>query len=351
MASEQVPIETLSKAISSKFTSSFVPSRTNPNLYLSQKCFDESDKFREELTYIDTNKLIMSKLGDEFKPKMNNNHIGIKRNGIQMDNSSNKKRKLNQDDTDHDNLFCIDLDAESAITSETQAYIHNFELINENDIDIRDDIKYINKMKIEQYLNDTAICNGYTVVQREVSDIICLGLTDHLKRMFDEMNKWRMNRMDNGKEKKIKYDVMDCGQWIAQMNEKYASKQAIVETKDEIEALETEKADLDFKKMTGILTEEEEKRKHKLDKLIKNAQSKQNSSTDSKQNQFMMTALGGDFSFNFGGRNNNAKKKKKVRQLQEDKFYVIDIINMMENHQKYCQQNLQQLANLYRKQA
>merc|ERR1712130_541788 len=115
-----------------------------------------------------------------------------------------------------------------------------------------------------------------------------------------------------------------------QMNEKYASKQAIVERKDEIEALETEKADLDFKKMTGILTDEEEKRKDKLDKLIKNAQSKQ----QTKQNQFMMTALGGDFSFNFGGQ----KKKKQQRQLQEDKFYVVDIINMMENNQKYCQQ-------------
>merc|ERR1712176_114795 len=166
--------------------------------------------------------------------------------------------------------------------------------------------------------------------------------------MFVEMDQWRKNRMDNGmKEGKIKYAGMDCGQWIAQMNEKYASKQAIVERKDEIEALETEKADLDFKKMTGILTDEEEKRKLKLDKLIKNAQAKQqnNSSADSKQNQFMMTALGGDFSFNFGdGSGQKNKKKSKERQLQEDKFYVVDIINMMENHQKYCQQNLQQLA-------
>merc|ERR1712176_189985 len=151
--------------------------------------------------------------------------------------------------------------------------------------------------------------------------------------MFVEMDKWRKNRMDNErKEEKIKYASMDCGQWIAQMNEKYASKQAIVERKDEIEALETEKADLDFKKMTGILTDEEEKRKLKLDKLIKNAQAKQenNSSADSKQNQFMMTALGGDFSFNFGHGSVGQKNKKKSneRQLQEDKFYVVDVINM-----------------------
>merc|ERR1712176_1150166 len=151
--------------------------------------------------------------------------------------------------------------------------------------------------------------------------------------MFVEMDQWRKNRMDNGmKEGKIKYAGMDCGQWIVQMNEKYASKQAIVERKDEIEALETEKADLDFKKMTGILTDEEEKRKLKLDKLIKNAQAKQenNSSADSKQNQFMMTALGGDFSFNFGGQNQKRKKSKESneRQLQEDKFYVVDVINM-----------------------
>jgi len=57
-------------------------------------------------------------------------------------------------------------------------------------------------------------------------------------------------------------------------------------------------------------------------------------------------ALGGGFSFNF----NNSNTKKKGRQLRSDKFYVIDVINMMQNHQKYNQQHLQQLNKLYLKQ-
>merc|ERR1712129_378428 len=122
----------------------------------------------------------------------------------------------------------------------------------------------------------------------------------------------------------------------------YANKQAIVETKDEIEALQTEKGELDFKKYSGILSEEEEKRKDKLLELIKKAKANQ------RQNQFAMHALG-IREFNFGQNANSKNKKKQRRELQANKFYVIDIINMMENNQKYSQQHLKQLATLYRK--
>merc|ERR1712129_350865 len=98
---------------------------------------------------------------------------------------------------------------------------------------------------------------------------------------------------------------------------------------------------------------EEEKRKDKLLELIKKAKAEQKQNdnfgdANQRQNQFAMHALG-IREFNFGQNANSKNKKKQKRELQADKFYVIDVINMMENNQKYSQQHLKQLATLYRK--
>ena len=86
-----------------------------------------------------------------------------------------------------------------------------------------------------------------------------------------ERKKGSTTKIHNKNEYKIKKSGINAQEWLDGINTKYAAKQQIVEAKDEVEALETEKADLDFKKMTGVLTDEERKRADKLVKLIRDA--------------------------------------------------------------------------------
>ena len=197
-------------------------------------------------------------------------------------------------------------------------------------------LKHLNRTQIEKYLQTTANDKGFTV-QAEVWSVIALGLNDHLKNLFDEMNKWRTLRMDQNEKMngfKLEYDGIDSKQWMDALNQKYAQNEAMSERKDEIQALNEEQAELEFKRMTRILSEIEERR---LDELKK--KSAEIAKEDASSN-----AVGSDFSFNFesGG----------CRQMRADKFYVVDAINMMEHHQtKRSQSQLRQLSKLYLKAA
>eukprot|EP01084_Bolivina_argentea_P176350 305194_1 len=238
----------------------------------------------------------------------------------------------------------INLEKESRIHMKTKKYLNEYELLKDNEVDLNgEETKYIKSKQLEAFLQSRAINNGYTM-QKEVSTVMGLALQDHLKNMMDQMDKWRRKRIDtmrNHEDRTHQYEVkkseMDVQQWIDTMNDKYSVKQQIFEAKDEIEALETEKTDLDFKNVTGLLTDEEVKRRDKLDDLIRKVKAKQKRN-DQLKADFSLAALGGDFSFNFGRDNDkNKNKKKRGRQLGSEKFYVIDVINMMENHQKYNQ--------------
>jgi len=56
-------------------------------------------------------------------------------------------------------------------------------------------------------------------------------------------------------------------------------------------------------------------------------------------------AGGGAFDVQFAF---NARRNK--HDMKMDKFYVSDVVNMIDSNQKYTQQHLQQLAKLYLKQ-
>ena len=198
-------------------------------------------------------------------------------------------------------------------------------------------LKHLNRTQIEKYLQTTANDKGFTV-QAEVWSVIALGLNDHLKNLFDEMNKWRTLRMDQNEKMngfKLEYDGIDSKQWMDALNRKYAQNEAMSEREDEIKALSEERADLEFKRMTRILSETEERR---LDEL------KKKSAEIEKEDASSNAIGGGDFSFNFGSGG--------CRLMRADKFYVVDAINMMEHHQtKRSQSQLRQLSKLYLKAA
>lgn len=234
------------------------------------------------------------------------------------------------------------------INISTRNYLNQYEIYNNNDIDLEngengqnEEYKYIEQKNIDNYLQKACIENGFTV-SKDISKLLCLGIKYHLKDMFDEMEKWRKKRIQKQCDKKNGFKLKESGintqKWLDEINEKYAAKQQIVEAKDEIEALENEKTDLDFKKMTGLLSDEEKKRSDKLIKLIRDAKLKQK---ETKNEAKGSSAFDLDFkAFGTGS----------ARKLSQNKFYSIDIINLMQNHQKYNQNYLKQLSKLCLKQ-
>ena len=443
MTSRQHDPETLrdlAETLSNKFKETYngdkkeLSATCNPSRYFAAKLFEQLDEFRDkQCTLQDPNKFTFSEFGDEIKPKVDTNNIGMKRKGIDgmdIDGPMNKKQKSmnddnnknendmdntmendDSDDTDYDDddddvdmnkkknvkkrkkvklpdkykddedfqalegapiepskadeffdplRYCqINEEQESKIPNyiknKTRDYLNEYEMYHENDFDLKqEEIKQFVPNELNKYLKIIANKHGFTV-QKDISTLLCLGLQDHLKNMFDEMEKWRKKRIIKKEDYsssssslyKIKKNGINAQEWLDEINEKYAKKQEIVEAKDEVEALETEKADLDFKQMTGLLSDEEKKRKDKLNRLIREAKAKQKQ-TDSSDGDgsTALKAMGGDFSFG----NSKNKNKNGGRKIMSDKYYSIDVVNMLHNHQKYNQQHLKQLSKMCLKQ-
>eukprot|EP01084_Bolivina_argentea_P023235 43329_1 len=87
--------ENLSHAFLENFKRNKPSSTLNPSRYLSRVCFDSSDSFRDRLSNFDPTRFSFSNFGDELTPSDDNNNIGIKRTGIDLNGPTNKKRKLN----------------------------------------------------------------------------------------------------------------------------------------------------------------------------------------------------------------------------------------------------------------
>jgi len=245
----------------------------------------------------------------------------------------------------------INLDRESRMNDRFKERMTKFEMIGADDVDIEgEQIKHINRERVDRYLKETALGDGKTV-QQDIATMVCLGLQDHLRNMFEEMDQWRRMRMDvYGQRQRqrglvpMKRSSVDAQEWMDALNGKYAEKQQIVEAQDEVAALEEEQTDLKLRKMTSILSAEEEKRLNQLPSKIAAAKHKEKESMERKDqiNVSAMKALGGDFSF--------GNNKKKVKELRADKYYVIDVVNMLAAHQKMNQQHLKQLSRLHLKQ-
>lgn len=387
----------------------------NPARYFSTKCHDLCDRFLDQMSAGGhrSTQFTVSQFGDEIQPTpKETEQSGDKRTGSELEGPDRKKRRLDdsehkdnadgmdsdddidmdsddedkpkkkgkrkkrklpekyKDDEDFQSLeapretastadeffdpinHCkINLDRESRMSTATKDRINKYQMIGGDDVDINaEHIKYINRNHIDRYIKETGNSNGYTV-QQDISTMMCLGLQDHLKNLFDEMEKWRRMRMDQyGQQHRqrgqipIKYSGTDAQGWMDSVNSKYAKKQQIIEAQDEVQTLDEELAELKVRKLTSILTPEEEKRLAQLPNKLAAARQKQKDRTE-KPDQFnvsAMKALGGDFTF--------GSNKKKVKELRGDKYYVIDVVNMLGAHQRMNQQHLKQLSRLHLKQ-
>ena len=85
------------------------------------------------------------------------------------------------------------------INMKTRDYLNEYELYNNNDIDLqKEECKYIDKKSIDKYLQTVGNKHGYTV-SKDIAKLLCLGMEYHLKDMFDEMEKWREKRVQQQK--------------------------------------------------------------------------------------------------------------------------------------------------------
>merc|ERR1711933_264954 len=87
----------LAENLSTAFKRNYKPNILNPAGYLSAKCFEYADDLRDKLGQFDPKQFSFSEFGDELIPKNDNNTIGIKRSGMELDGPLNKKRKLNDE--------------------------------------------------------------------------------------------------------------------------------------------------------------------------------------------------------------------------------------------------------------
>ena len=245
----------------------------------------------------------------------------------------------------------VSLERESRMNVRTRDRIQKYQMIGRDDVDIDGGgTEYVDRTQIDRYIKSTGNSRGYTV-QQDVSKMLCLGLQDHLKNVLDEMERWRRMRRDHHGQRQrqrglapVRHSGMDAQEWMDCVNSKYAEKQQIVEAQDELQSLMDEQTDLKMQRLTGILSVEEEKRLQQLPSKINAAKNRQKESAERRDqiNVSAMKAVGGDFSF--------GANRKKAKELRADKFYVIDVVNLLGAHQRMNQQHLKQLSTLYLKQ-
>ena len=216
-------------------------------------------------------------------------------------------------------------------------------------------IKHINQDTIHKILIKHANFNGFNFVDNNnsIKSLISLGLIEYIKNIIQMQNKFKNIRIKDILDKKRYYITNKTDEWIESMNQKEIKKQIVAVQKDTFDSLLNEKADLEFKKLTGSLTDEEIKRKKAIEKKI--TEFKKNKG---KNDGTAMKALGGDFEFSFKKKknsdnnngNNNKSGSPKKDYLKSNRLILFDALNALENNRFITQNNVDILYKYYMKQ-